>query len=489
VVPNLHSFYCWSRAAAWLVTASCFVVSLAAADWDRFRGPNGSGLQQESPLPAEFGPARNVAWKIALPPGHSSPVLAGGRIYLTAFENEKLITYCLSQKDGEIVWRREIARTRKEEYDKRNGPASSTPVWDGKNLYVFFPDLGLVSYDAQGKERWRVPLGPFNNIYGLGVSPVVSGDKVFIVVDQSFGSHIAAFRTSDGKQVWRKDRPEAVSGASTPIVLPQKRGPALIVAPGSFRMDAYSADTGDVVWYVRGLASEMKSVPVLTEYDGQQWIFLNGYNIPENDPGKQIAIPEFADVVAKVDADKNGKISAAEAPDEPTKRNFPFIDLDKDGGMDAREWRQYQATMSAVNAVLAIRVDAAKGDITTTNVVWRYHRAVPQLPSLLLYRDVLFMINDAGVLTTFEPKTGNVIQQARLRGVSDRYYASPVGGDGKVYIAAHSGVVTVLEASGKHNVLAANNLEEEIFATPAIGDGRIYVRTRNTLYCFGTTHR
>jgi outer membrane protein assembly factor BamB len=107
------------------------------------------------------------------------------------------------------------------------------------------------------------------------------------------------------------------------------------------------------------------------------------------------------------------------------------------------------------------------------------------LPSVVLYRGVIYMINDGGVLTTLDAKTGEVFKQARLRAVSDKYYASPVAADGKIYFAANSGVVAVLKAGGDQELLAANKLDEDIYATPAIEDGRIYVRTVSFLYCFG----
>ena len=95
------------------------------------------------------------------------------------------------------------------------------------------------------------------------------------------------------------------------------------------------------------------------------------------------------------------------------------------------------------------------------------------------------MINDGGILTTFDPATGAVKKQGRLRGAVDSYYASPVAADGKVYIASRSGIVVVLKAGGDQEVLSVNKLDEEIYATPAIVGNRIYLRTTNTLYCFG----
>lgn len=460
--------------------AAIVLIGARGSDWDRFRGPNGSGVNESQGLPVEFGIDKNMRWRVALPPGHSSPILVGDRIFLTAFDGDKLLTISLDRASGKILWKREAPHERKEAIDNRNSPASPSPASDGKNIYVFFGDYGLISYGFDGNERWHVPLGPFTNVYGMGASPVVVDDKVVLVCDQSKDSFIAAFGLADGKLRWKTARPEALSGHSTPGIIKDADGKSLIVAPASFRMDVYSAAAGESVWFMHGLASEMKSVPVI---DGDT-IYINGYNTPENDPGKQVAIAPFEEVLKKYDANGDGKISKDEAPDQRTKTYFPYIDLNKDGVMDAAEWRMYAATMAATNSLMAVKA-GSHGDATTTAVEWKFHKSIPQLPSVVLYRGVIYMINDGGVLTTLDAKTGAVFKQARLRGASDRYFASPVAADGKIYIAANSGVVAVLKAGGDQELLAANKLGEDIFATPAIADGRIYVRTVSFLYCFG----
>ena len=111
---------------------------------------------------------------------------------------------------------------------------------------------------------------------------------------------------------------------------------------------------------------------------------------------------------------------------------------------------------------------------------------MPQLPTTLVYRGALYMINDGGILTTFDAATGAVRKQARLRGAVDHYYASPVAGDGKVYIVSQSGVVVVLDADRDQEILSTGEMDDEVYATPAIADGRIFIRTRGALYCFGS---
>ena len=119
----------------------------SVSEWTRFRGPNGTGVTDTEALPLHFGPEENVVWKATLPPGHSSPILAKERIFLTAFEDKTLYTYCLDRDSGEILWRRDAPQVPIAHVDDRNNAASPSPVVDESSVYVFFPDFGLVAYD------------------------------------------------------------------------------------------------------------------------------------------------------------------------------------------------------------------------------------------------------------------------------------------------------------------------------------------------------
>ena len=469
-------------AITFLLAALTIPVRSTAADWPRFRGPNGAGVAETPALPDSIGPDKHVVWKTALPPGHSSPVISGSRIFLTAFEGDKLFTIALDRGSGKILWRRESPRDRHEKLDAQNSPSSPTPAADGHNVYIFFPDYGLISYTFDGQERWRTRLGPFDNMYGMGVSPILAGDKVVLICDQMHDSFAAAFSQADGKQAWKTTRPQALSGHSTPVVYQPQGAHAgtEIIAPGSFRLDAYDIATGKSVWWVNGLASEMKSVTVL---DGDT-IYINGFNSGFNDPGKHVEIPAFADASAKYDINHDGALQQAELPEGPMRLFFPFEDTNHDGKLDEAEWKSFQAVMAAENGLLALNAGGA-GDMTATALRWKYQSKVPQLPSTLLYRGVIYMINDGGILTTIDPANGHAFKQGRLRGAVDKYYASPVAADGKVFFVGNSGVVTIMKAGPDQEILSVDELDEECFATPAIADGRIYIRTRGMLYCFG----
>ena len=259
----------------------------ADGGWSRFRGPNGSGVSPATNLPVKFGPAENLLWTLPLPQGHSSPILFGDRLYLTAFRGDALLTLAIDRNAGKVLWEKAAPATAKPVVDKRNNAASPSPAVDESGIYVFFQDAGLLAYDAAGGLRWRMPLGPFNNIYGMGASPVIVNDLVILSCDQSTGSFLLAVDKKTGKERWRTSRPEARSGHATPIVWRGPDGKDQLILAGSFLLTSYDPATGKKIWWVRGLSFEIKSTPVISG----DTIFINGYGSTENEPGKHVAVP------------------------------------------------------------------------------------------------------------------------------------------------------------------------------------------------------
>jgi outer membrane protein assembly factor BamB len=470
------------------------VLSLAEApppDWSRFRGPNGTGVVETTELPDAIGPSTNVVWKTALPPGHSSPVLTASRVFLTAHTADKsdyaLLVVALDRATGKELWRREIPRVNKGRLENVNGPASPSPVTDGESVYAFFQEFGLISFTADGKERWRLPLGPFNVFYGFGASPILVDDLLVLPVDQDMGAYLLAVDRRTGKPRWQVERPHVISGYSTPTVYRPAGGPPQIVIPESFQLTSYAVADGRRLWWVRGLACEMKSVASL---DGST-LYVNGWGFPQNQPGRQVATVSFEEGLARYDANKDGAVAKSEiAGDQPLDKmlapdyGFPAFDLDRNERLDAREWEVLRSMLASENGLLAVSL-GGQGDMTASAVRWRYQRPVPQVPSTLLYKGVLFMVNDSGILISFDPATGQVLKQGRLKGAIDKYFASPVGADGRVWLVSQDGTVSIVTARAEWEILAVNALDDEVFATPAIADGRLYVRTRGYLYCFG----
>jgi outer membrane protein assembly factor BamB len=449
-------------------------------EWDQFRGPNASGVSDSVNLPVEFGPDTNVVWKTALPPGNSSPALAADRIYLTAFEDEKLFTIAVDRAAGRVLWRREAPRPRKQVIERpANSPVSATPATDGRNAYVFFQDFGLLAYGPDGNELWRMPLGPFNNPFGHGASPILHGDTLMMVCDQDAGSFLLALDKNTGRVRWRTERPLAQRGYATPALYKPSDGPMQVIVAGSYRLIGYDAATGKEVWWVRRLPWQVKPTPVVAG----DVIYFTTY-AGESNPGEQEIVPPFKEALAQLDLNKDGKLSKDEIVDPRAKARFDeYLDLDDSGFLEQRDWDQYRERRLGENAIRAYRL-GGKGDITESHAIWKNSRTLPNVPSPLFYRGVLYTLKEGGIFTSLDIKSGETLKQARLQGALGAYYSSPVGSDGKIYTISEEGKASVIRAGAEWEVIRVNDLGDGCKATPAIADGKLYIRTTGALYCF-----
>ena len=178
-------------------------------EWPQFRGHGGTGIADDQKPPTQIGPDKNVAWKVAVPPGMSSPVIVGDKLFLTAFEKGKLVTLALSRTDGKELWRKEAAAKKIEAYHKtESSPAASTPATDGERLVVYFGSSGLVCYDLYGNELWKyeLPTAETNNDFGTGSSPILADGKVILQRDQAKDSKLICLSLKDGSRVWEVKR-------------------------------------------------------------------------------------------------------------------------------------------------------------------------------------------------------------------------------------------------------------------------------------------
>src|SRR5437762_10072458 len=176
----------------------------------------------------------------------------------------------------------------------------------------------------------------------------------------------------------------------------------------------------------------MKSI---ASQDGE-YGYNNGWGFSQNQLGRQFPTIPFDEALKRYDKDNDKQITKAEAVgNEPMDKilnaAFEAFDMDRNEKLDAKDWEVFRAMMSAENGLLAIKM-GGEGDQTANAIRWRYQKPVPQVPSTLLYQGVLYMINDSGILISFDPATGNVIKQGRLMGAIDKYFASLVAADGKV---------------------------------------------------------
>jgi outer membrane protein assembly factor BamB len=435
-----------TRIAAQPPVAFALLVTGSRPAWPRFRGPNGSGVSDATGLPVEFGPNKNLGWRTTVPAGSSSPIVSGERVFLTGYEEKALVVLCLNARSGKELWRHKIGRVRKERQSRPNGPATPTPVTDGRNVYVFFPELGLLSYTIDGRERWRVPLGPFNPPHGMATSPVLAGDNVILAADQVSGSFVGAFRSTDGKLVWKAERPSLVGGYSTPVIYSAEGGVEQVVVSSPTELAAYSVQTGEKLWS----ASRMGVMPISVPVYADGTFFVNNG-----------AVPPFEDLAITFKADKNrdGKLTPDEFPDPAFQNAVRAIDKtygNGDGAIDSPEWNGALKLMQSMNALVAVRAGA--GVPPNERELWRMTKGLSDVPSPLLYEDTLYTIRDGGILTSFHPKTGEILKQTRLQGALDKYFASPVAADGKIYLASESGKIAVVRGGAESEMLAVNDV-------------------------------
>src|SRR5262245_30555687 len=441
----------------------------AAVGWNRFRGPNGSGVSADKGFPTVFGKDKNVAWRTPVRPGKSSPILTDRRIFLTAFEERKLYTQCFDRKTGKLLWERSVEKPHSEIANRLNHEAALTPVTDGENVYVFFKDFGFLSYDAKGGLRWKTPLGPFTNMQGLGASPIIAGDSVILVADQWENSYIAALNLGNGEMRWKTTRNEA-EGWGTPLLYQAAGTATQIVTVSRGQLGMHSLSNGRRTLTMPGLAMAVVASPVLVG----DTVYAYGY-------GNETPAP-FSQRLERLDKNKDGRLSSDEYGEDPVLNTIARYEGNRDGVVTEDEWDVFARKVLGPNCLIALRIENGRA-----RELWRYDKNFNYvIPSTLAYQNVLYIMRNGGILTTHDATTGKVIKSARIEGALGGYSSSPVAAEGKVWLASEEGKVTALRAGGEWEVLAVNDLGEGCYATPALAAGVIYLRTDAALYAFSS---
>jgi outer membrane protein assembly factor BamB len=297
-----------------------------------------------------------------------------------------------------------------------------------------------------------------------------------MVCDHRDASFIVAVDARDGKVLWRKNRTN-FEGYSTPAIYRPSTGPAQVIVLGSNSVDSYSLDKGERLWWVSRVGSYPKGVPVV----GTDMVYVLA------EGGEQPFFPPFEDSLKQYDKDKDQKIAVDEMKATPDyAEHFGWLDANRDGFIERAEYDFVRNSTTSGHGLTAVRL-AGQGDVTSSNVVWRLQKGYPNIPAPLLYRGVMYLMKEGGIVSTIDPASGNLLKQGRTPNALEEYYASPVAADGKVFVASASGKVTVLKADAQWEILATNDLGEEIWATPAIAGSNLFIRTRGALYAFGST--
>lgn len=477
-----------------LLTICTGMILSPAADWPQYRGPGGSGVAAGD-APVEFGPKKNMLWSVDAGSGHSSPSIWGDCLFLTSFDapSGKLELLALDRGSGRIRWRQTIPAAEIEKVHAVSSPATATPVLDGERVYVYFGSSGLFCYDLAGKLVWSSPMPAAKVGFGSGTSPVLAGDALVLARDDG-DRHMLALDRKSGKPLWDVKLASGIgpfSGHASPLVWKDQ---VILHRPGE--VGGYSVKDGTRLWWVN-VGSQGTGTPAIHG----DMLFVGAWG---SDPDLRDPIPDWEKLLEKYDKDGNGMLSKEEFPGDLAvarrvdaaatpgavvtfKQFFSMLDLNKDGQLSKAEWefvsKFFTQPPSMPSGLLAIRMGGEK-DVTKSNVVWKDQHAVPEVPVPLVYQDRVYTVTNGGIVSVFEEGSGKLLYRSRL-GAGGLYYASPVAAGGHVYFASGEGMLTVIQAGDKLEVLARNDFGEPIFATPAIVDAKVYVRTTAHLFALG----
>ena len=461
-----------------IVIVGCSRALPAADEVTYFRHDN--GVAADSPaLTEDFGSDSNLVWRVSLMSGISSPCVCGDRIFVTTFDKEssELATVALDRNTGGTLWTNVVPTERIEDVHQVGSPASCTPACDGERVYSFFGSYGLLCYSMDGELSWERRLGPFQDEFGASSSPILVDDLVVLNEDHDVDCTLTAFDKLTGKTRWEVPRDGFTRSYSSPVLLESANDRSLVVA-GSLKLVAYDIETGTPKWWVNGLSRIVDPTPVYA--DGLVYIATW---TPGGDPSSRISMGPYDEALTTYDKNKDGLVAKSELSEGAVLQRFFRIDLDQDEKLSRMEWDKHGRVFElAQNAATAIR-PGGKGDVTESNIEWTYRRGLPTVPSSVVYRGVMYMVKDSGIITMLDAATGEMLNQGRARGPGN-YYASLVAGDGKVYLISERGVITVLKAGRDGSVLSSHDFGERILAPPALRDGQIFLRTDAAMYCF-----
>jgi outer membrane protein assembly factor BamB len=417
------------RRACLLSLAVLLVAStLRAADWPMFRGPNRDGKTTDTKVPLEWGKDRNIRWRAKLPmPGNSSPVITGGKVFVTCAQEKKGISralYCFDRGTGKELWSQAVKWEQADPTHGTNPYCAPSPATDGQRVIAWHGSAGLVCYDLDGKQLWRTDLGVIKHIWGYASSPVIHGDRVYLNCGPGARSFVVCLNKADGAIVWQTEQP---GGA------PDK-------------------DETHKEW----LGSW--STGVVTAVDGQeqlvvfQPLHVRGYDLTS---GKILWTCEGAGLLAYTDVvigdvEGVGKIGVAMAGYGGKAIGFKL------GG---------------------------SGDTTATHRLWQSKQGNPQrIGSGVILGKHLFIVNETGP-ECLEAATGKMVWKQNIPGT---FWASILATPERLYITNQQGKTYAYapDPTG-YKQLAVSDLGEKINATPAPADGQLFVRTWEALYCVG----
>ncbi len=470
------------RVAHWAMAlwSGVGVAVTSAEDWAQFRGTNGTGVSTSTrKLPTEFSSTEKVRWAHDLGDSIASPIVSNGRVFTVAMSgDETFAVLAFDATSGSPLWKTETKTGKLPRITPPNSHASSTPVADSKHVYAYFSTIGLMAFDVStGQEVWRSPMPKpaYLMDWGAAASPIVVGDLVIFNQDDDLNPYLLAVDAATGKVRWKTPRSEMLAGYAVPVLCTANGRTDLVIA-GSGLLKGYDPATGKELWHCRSLLRTIMTSPVVRG----DTIYVSVQSYGDEKRTLKFALLEW------LDTNQDGKLARTEVPVEFHDR-FDASDKNGDKIIDEKEIdTAFQSPINQAaggNTIQAVR-GGGTGDVTKTHVLWNIsNRSPSNLSSPVVVGENLYVVKKGGLSSCFSAANGKSNWELKRLGNLGEYYASPVAGDGKVYITGDNGFVVVLDQSNELKVLARNDLGNTTLATPAIADGRLYFRTREKLLC------
>jgi outer membrane protein assembly factor BamB len=405
-----------------------FTVFVKAGDhWPQFRGPEGDGHSDAHDLPLNWSETQNVIWKTAIHDrGWSSPVIYGKQVWLTTAtrDGHRLYALCLHRDTGRIIRDLKLFDVKHPQFAHSfNTYASPTPVIEKGRIYVTFGSPGTACIDTDSfKVLWQRRDLECNHFRGAGSSPILFRNLLIMNFDGSDRQFVIALDKRTGKTVWKTNRS---------IDFQDIEPDGKIAADGDFR--------------------KAFSTPQAVFIDGRWELISLG--------------SKAAYSYNPINGDELWRLEERAQHSASTR---PVVGH----GMI------FYPTGFPTGQLFAVRV-GGNGLITDSHVEWKVQRGIPNKPSILLVDDLIFVINDTGIASCIEAKTGEMVWQKRIGG---EYSASPLYADGKIWLFSEEGKSAVLRAGREFELLAENQLDEGFLASPAVVGKAFYLRSRTHLY-------
>ena len=420
-----------------------------AEDWPNWRGDAANGVSTERGLPTSWSDTENIAWKASLRGmGISSPIVSQDKVIVTS-------------QMGRGAWRRGPRL-----YQQGNAAAAGErPLGDGAAADPDAPVSFVVTvFDrTSGRQLWEymraaeVDLPVVHEKHNLSTaSPVTDGERVYAW----FGTGQIVALDMDGQLVWERNLgaefgPYDIShGHGSSPVIYKDTLILLSYHPSASYLLALDSGTGKTRWKLdREERTISYSTPKVIETADRAEVVVNSnYGVSGHDGSTGELLWHFK---------------------ETNRFPIPTAVFHEGVIYISRGYRS--------GPYMAIR-PGGSGNIAESHVLWRVGTGAPYVSSLIYYEGLLYMVGDVGVVTVVDAKTGERVYQERIGGV---YSASPVAGDGKIYLLSEGGETVVLAAGRTPDILSRNQLSARQLASPAISQGRLFIRSDNMLYAIG----